>query len=153
VGTWLSAQPQLAARMLATGHELGNHTQHHADLKRMSTAQVHAEIRQCAEVLRSTTGSIGRWFRPSQTRHATDTIRTQAAKVGYTTCLSYDVDSLDYTDPPPAAIVETTLRAVRGGSIVSLHLGHEGTVRAMTPLLAALRRRGLSAVTVAGLMT
>ncbi|UQU67616.1 polysaccharide deacetylase family protein [Couchioplanes caeruleus] len=153
VGTWLAAQPQLAARILADGHELGNHTQHHGDLKQMSAAQVYAEIRACARVLESATGSIGRWFRPSQTRHATDTIRTQAAKAGYATCLSYDVDSLDHTDPPPATIIETTLGAVRGGSVVSLHLGHEGTVQAMEPLLAGLRRRGLRTVTVSELMT
>src|SRR4051812_8270386 len=30
VGTWLSAEPSLARRILRDGHELGNHTQHHA---------------------------------------------------------------------------------------------------------------------------
>jgi peptidoglycan/xylan/chitin deacetylase (PgdA/CDA1 family) len=152
VGTWLVAQPQLARRMLAAGHEIGNHTQHHGDLQRMSSAQVHDEIDQCARVLRSVTGSIGRWFRPSQTRHATDTIRAQAARVGYRTCLSYDVDSLDYTDPPPATIVDTTLRSVRGGSIVSLHLGHGGTVAAVPSLLAGLRRLRLTPVTMTELV-
>jgi peptidoglycan/xylan/chitin deacetylase (PgdA/CDA1 family) len=152
VGTWLAAEPQLARRMLAAGHEIGNHTQHHGDLQRMSPAQVHDEIDQCARVLRSVTGSIGRWFRPSQTRHATDTIRAQAARVGYRICLSYDVDSLDYTDPPPATIVDTTLRSVRGGSIVSLHLGHAGTVAAIAPLLAGLRRLQLIPVTMTELI-
>lgn len=152
VGTWLAAQPALAHRILAAGHELGNHTQHHADIKRMPPGQAHAEIDDCARTLRSLTGSIGRWFRPSQTQHANAMIKDQAGRVGYATCLSYDVDSLDYTDPGPAAVVANTLKAVGNGSIVSMHLGHAGTVTAMASLLRGLRARGLEPVTVSELL-
>jgi peptidoglycan/xylan/chitin deacetylase (PgdA/CDA1 family) len=152
VGTWLAAQPTLARRILADGHELGNHTQHHADIKRMSATRAHAEIDDCAQTLHTLTRSIGRWFRPSQTRYATTTIKKQAARVGYPTCLSYDVDSLDYTDPGPGAVVATTLKAVRNGSIISLHCGHAGTVAAIGPLLRGLHDRGLEPVTVSELI-
>jgi peptidoglycan/xylan/chitin deacetylase (PgdA/CDA1 family) len=153
VGTWLGAYPQLGQRILDAGHELGNHTLHHGDINRMPAHRIHAEIAGCAQVLRSVTGSIGRWFRPSQTQHASAVVRTAAAGVGYPTCLSYDVDSLDYTDPPPAAIVARTLAAVRPGSIVSLHFGHAATVAAMPALLDGLRQRGLTPVTMSELMT
>jgi peptidoglycan/xylan/chitin deacetylase (PgdA/CDA1 family) len=153
VGVWLRAWPELGRRIVDSGHELGNHTQNHRDINRLPAAQMHAEIADCAQVLRSVTGSIGRWFRPSQTRHATRPVQAAAARVGYGTCLSYDVDSLDYTDPPPAAIVSRTLAEVRPGSIVSLHFGHAGTVAAMPSLLKGLRERGLSAVTMTELMT
>ncbi|MDT5032768.1 MAG: hypothetical protein QOC94_2939 [Actinoplanes sp.] len=152
VGTWLAAQPALGRRILDDGHELGNHTQHHADIKRMSAAQARQEIDSCAQILRQVSGTIGPWFRPSQTQHATATIKAAAAHVGYRTCLSYDVDSLDYTDPGAAAVVATTLKTVRPGSIVSLHFGHPGTVSAMAPLLAGLRKKGLTPVTVTELL-
>jgi peptidoglycan/xylan/chitin deacetylase (PgdA/CDA1 family) len=32
VGVWLEQQPDLAKRILDVGHELGNHTQHHAGI-------------------------------------------------------------------------------------------------------------------------
>jgi len=153
VGTWLAAQPQLGRQIVAAGHELGNHTEHHADIKAMSEDAAYAEIASCAATLRTVTGSIGRWFRPSQTPHATATIEAAAARAGYPVCLSYDVDSLDYTDPGAGAIVSTTLAAVRPGSIVSLHFGHSGTVTAMPGLLAGLRARGLTPVTMTELMT
>jgi peptidoglycan/xylan/chitin deacetylase (PgdA/CDA1 family) len=152
VGTWLSAEPELARRILAAGHELGNHTQNHADIKRMSASQAHAEIAQCAQALTSLTGSIGRWFRPSQTQFATPIIKAQAAAVGYQTCLSYDVDSRDYTDPGAAAVVRNTLTAVRPGSIVSLHFGHDSTIAAMAALLGGLHERGLTPVTMSELV-
>jgi peptidoglycan/xylan/chitin deacetylase (PgdA/CDA1 family) len=152
VGSWLDAQPEVARMILDGGHELGNHTQNHADLSAMNPRAVHAEIAQCAERLRKLTGSIGHWFRPSQTPHANAVIRSQAAKVGYHSCLSYDVDSLDFQDPGPDAVVRNVLRGVRGGSIVSMHFGHPGTVTAMPALLAGLRKRGLRAVTVSTLL-
>jgi peptidoglycan/xylan/chitin deacetylase (PgdA/CDA1 family) len=39
VGTWLAASPDHARKVVAAGHELGNHTQHHADIKRMGAAE------------------------------------------------------------------------------------------------------------------
>ncbi|MFL6051877.1 MAG: polysaccharide deacetylase family protein [Actinoallomurus sp.] len=152
VGTWLDAHPEMARLILHGGHELGNHTQNHADISAMSPQAAHSEIDQCAERLRKLTGSIGAWFRPSQTPHANATIRIQAAKVGYHSCLSYDVDSLDFQDPGPDAVVHNVLRGVRPGSIISMHLGHPGTVTAMPALLDGLRTRGLRAVTVSTLL-
>jgi peptidoglycan/xylan/chitin deacetylase (PgdA/CDA1 family) len=102
--------------------------------------------------LRRITGSIGRWFRPSQTQHSTAAIRAQAARAGYATCLSYDVDSLDYTDPGAAAVVRTTVQGAQPGSIVSLHFGHTGTVEAIPELIAGLRARGLRPVTMTELV-
>ncbi|MGI5238936.1 polysaccharide deacetylase family protein [Dactylosporangium sp. CA-139066] len=153
VGVWLHQQPELARRVLADGHELGNHTLNHADIKAMNDDRAYAEIAGCAAALRDVSGSIGRWFRPSQTQRSTPRIRAQAARAGYATCLSYDIDSLDYTDPGADAIVRTTLQGVRNGSIVSLHFGHAGTVSAMPKLLAGLHDRGLRPVTATELLT
>ena len=80
VGTWLSEQPALARRILDGGHELGNHTQHHLAIAAMSAAQAFAEIDGCARTLRRLTGSIGTWFRPSQTQHSTALIRAEARR-------------------------------------------------------------------------
>jgi hypothetical protein len=61
-------------------------------------------------------------------------------RVGYPTCVPYDVDSLDYTDPGSPTLVRTTLRDVRPGSIVNLHSGHDGTLAAIGPILDGLRQ-------------
>jgi peptidoglycan/xylan/chitin deacetylase (PgdA/CDA1 family) len=79
-------------------------------------------------------------------------IRAAAAQAGYAQCLSYDVDSLDWTDPGPDAIVRAVLDRAKGGSIVSLHLGHSGTVAALPRLLDGLRQKRLTATTVGELV-
>ncbi|GAA5196575.1 hypothetical protein GCM10023322_65810 [Rugosimonospora acidiphila] len=153
VGSWLADQPQLAKRILDGGHELGNHTQNHEDLASMSASDAFAEINACAAVLRRLTGSIGTWFRPSMTQYSTATIRAQATRVGYATCLSYDLDSLDSTDPPAPTIVGAVSDSVRQGSIVSMHCGHAGTVTAIPAILDRLHGLGLRPVTMTELMS
>ncbi len=152
VGSWLRERPELARLVLDDGHELGNHTENHLAIATMSPAKAYAEINGCASELKRLTGSIGLWFRPSQTQYSTPTIRTQAAKVGYRTVLSYDLDSLDYTNPGGPAVVRNVLRAVRPGSIVSMHFGYQSTVAAMPALLDGLRRKGLKAVGMSDLI-
>jgi peptidoglycan/xylan/chitin deacetylase (PgdA/CDA1 family) len=153
VGTWLGQYPQIARRILRGGHNLGNHTMHHLDIKAMDAAGTYAEIAGCARRLDALTGSIGRWFRPSQTQYSTPLIEQQARKAGYQTCVSYDVDSLDYTDPGPDAIVSTVLGLTRPGSIISLHLGHSGTVTALPAIVRGLTGRGLRPVTLTELLS
>ena len=152
VGTWLEQYLQMAHRILHGGHDLGNHTMHHLDIAAMDAHGTYAEITECARRLRTLTGSIGRWFRPSQTHYATPLIERTARKVGYQTCVSYDVDSLDYTDPGPDAVVANVLGSVRRGSIVSMHLGHHGTVTAMPAILHGLAKRRLRPVTLTELL-
>jgi peptidoglycan/xylan/chitin deacetylase (PgdA/CDA1 family) len=152
VGTWLDAEPAMADRVLSGGHELGNHTQHHYPMRGLNAVSAHQEIVECGRTLRRLTGSQGRWFRASGTQHTTRIIRAAAAHAGYAQCLSYDVDSLDWTDPGPDAIVHAVLGNARGGSIISLHLGHRGTVAALPRLLDGLRGKGLRAATVGELV-
>ena len=151
VGRWLARYPQMAERVLYGGHELGNHTEHHLAIDRMSEDLAYAEIEQCAARLEKLTGSRGRWFRQSQGQYATPEVRAAAARAGYSTLLSYDLDPLDYRDPGSNTVVHNVLSRIRGGDVVSMHLGHPGTVSALPLILDGLRERGLRAVTASEL--
>ena len=151
VGTWLAANPAIAKQIKDSGHELGNHTWSHPVLRDLDRSRARPEIERCRDELQRLTGSPGRWFRQSGSQHSTPLIRALAGAAGYPVCLSYDIDSLDWTDPGPAAIV-TNVRAATAGSIVSMHLGHPGTLSALPAVLRSLRERGLRAVTVTELL-
>jgi len=152
VGQWLAGTPSLGPQILAAGHELGNHTWSHQQMPALSATEADDEIRRGAEALREATGSTGWWFRPSGTPHSTATIRAAAGRSGYRRCVSYDVDPRDYQDPGSSAVASRTLAMVRPGSIVSFHLGHAGTVKALPTVLAGLAAKGLAPVTLSRLL-
>jgi len=152
VGQWLTGAPSLGRQILAGGHELGNHTWSHQQMPSLSAGAAQDEIRRGADALHSATGATGWWFRPSGTPHSTATIRAAALRSGYQRCVSYDVDPQDYRDPGAAQVVSRTLAQVQPGSIVSLHLGHAGTVQALPQILAGLRVKKLLPVTLSRLL-
>ncbi|MFD5713591.1 polysaccharide deacetylase family protein [Streptomyces pharetrae] len=152
VGTWLDEHPALARRVLDGGHDLGNHTQHHVGVNDLPEREAYAEIADCAHRLTRLTGSIGTWFRPSRASRASPLVERLARRAGYPHVLSYDVDSLDFTEPGAAAVTRTVLDRIQPGSIVSLHFGYADTVAALPAVLEELDRRGLTAVTATELI-
>jgi len=153
VGQWLSATPSLGRDIVAAGHDLGNHTWSHQTMTRLTPAQAAQEVsdgaRAGADVLG---GSPGLLFRPSGTPTSTATIRAAALGSGYQRCISYDVDPEDYLDPGSQAVLTRTLAKVTAGSIVSLHLGHQGTIDALPGILLGLGAKRLAAVRLTELL-
>jgi peptidoglycan/xylan/chitin deacetylase (PgdA/CDA1 family) len=152
VGTWLASHPEMAQRVLQGKHDLGNHTMHHKPMRRLAAAEAHREVGDCAAVLRRTAGSPGRWFRASGTQQTTPVIRAAATAAGYATCVSYDVDGLDWKDPSAETVRRAVLGAVEPGSIVSLHLGHQVTIEALPAILVGLSAKRLKPVTLTELL-
>lgn len=152
VGRWLDDNPTIARRILDGGHELANHTYTHPVLTRLDAAAALDEIARCRDALDRHSGTPGRWFRPSGTPTPTTTITDAARRAGYTTIVGYDVDPHDYQDPGAALVTSRVESALHAGAIVSLHTGHVGTVDAFTPIVGAIRQRGLRPVTVSELL-
>lgn len=152
VGTWLADNPQIGREILAAGHEIGNHTLSHLDINSLPEDQMRTEVVGCRDILQRTTGMPGSYFRQSQSQTANSALLAIAGQAGYRTCLSYNVDSMDFTDPGAHA-VRANVAAAGPGAIVSMHLGHSGTVTALPDVLDDLKRRGLVAVTVTKLLS
>jgi peptidoglycan/xylan/chitin deacetylase (PgdA/CDA1 family) len=156
VGEWLEANPDMAARIAAGGHEFANHTYSHPTFGDLSPDAMRDEIVRCRDVLTRLIGAPGRFFRPSGTDDGTtapgEQVLDAATQAGYGTVLGYDVDPLDYDDPGADVVVQRTLAAVAAGSIVSLHFGHSGTVEAMPAILDGIAQKGLKAGTASALL-
>jgi len=150
VGQWLQQYPDVPKMISDYGHELGNHTWSHPDLAMMDEAEVRVEIERCRDRIAAATGGPGAFFRPSAAQHATDMVLRGAAAAGYPRVLSYDVDSRDFTDPGAAAIRRNVATGA-AGSVVSMHLGHPGTLAALSGVLDDLAARGLRPVTASRL--
>ncbi|HEX4015557.1 MAG TPA: polysaccharide deacetylase family protein [Frankiaceae bacterium] len=152
VGNWLAVNQALGKRILASGHGLANHTYTHPDLSVLSETGVEQEFAKARDVLVQISGSNGLYARPSQMNRSTPQVRAAAAAAGYQTVVAFDVDPSDYLDPGASLVISRTLAGVQRGSIVSMHLGHAGTVQALPAILDGLAARDLTPVTVQTLL-
>jgi peptidoglycan/xylan/chitin deacetylase (PgdA/CDA1 family) len=151
VGTWLAASPDGIRMFHDSGHDVGNHTWSHGVMTDMSATTVLSEIERCRDKLAQLVGTPGSFFRQSDAQRADQVELVQAGVAGYPRVLSYDVDGLDWKDPSPM-VIRRAVATATAGSIVSLHLGHQGTVVALPGILTDLAARGLRPVTATDLL-
>lgn len=152
VGVWLNANPSIGREIVDAGHELGNHTYSHKTMTLLTLKEAKVEVAKGKEAVIKAVGTPGKWFRPSGTLKSNSIIRAAAGASGYSNCLVYDVDSLDYTNPSAKAIVANCMKTVQHGSIIGMHFGHAHTVAALPLLIQALHARNLTPVTVSHLL-
>lgn len=152
VGVWLNANPSMGHEIVDAGNELGNHTYSHKTMTLLTLKEAKVEVAKGKAAVTKAVGDSGKWFRPSGTLKSNSIIRAAAGASGYSNCLSYDVDSLDYTDPSAQAIVAKCLKSVQNGSIIGMHFGHAHTVTALPLLINALHARNLTPVTISSLL-
>lgn len=152
VGSWVVEQPQWAKRIIAEGHDLGNHTMTHPAMIHLKSARANSEISLCTRAIRAAVGEDPKWFRPSGTPVSNSIIRAAANANGFNQCITYNVDSLDYTDPATSVVINSVLDVVKGGDIISLHLGHAVTTKALPAIIEGIAAKKLSMTTISGLL-
>jgi len=64
IGDFVRREPALAREVLAAGHTVGNHTQHHLWLPAHSARTIHEELRACNEAIEDVLGVKATLFRP-----------------------------------------------------------------------------------------
>ena len=167
-GWSLAGYPEVWARAVAEGHELGNHTFSHSGVGGMSPAEVQEEVVAWEEAVAEAVGAPyrARWFRPPYGDGFADgtgprATREALAELGYSTAL-WDVETyfaLSSPSGPQAGGAEPTaddvarhvLSTAGPGSVVLLHFGPLD-VGALPTIIDGLRARGLEPVTMTGLI-
>jgi peptidoglycan/xylan/chitin deacetylase (PgdA/CDA1 family) len=140
-----------AARADASLGAVGNHTWSHPHLPLLPRRAVWRQLAWTQSLIKGTTGSKPRIFRApyEQRSPMTDAV---ARSLGLLQVL-WSVDSGDDAkNAQVRQVVRTVVAGLQPGAIILLHDIHPWTVRALPQILAAIRLRGLRAVTVPELL-
>jgi peptidoglycan-N-acetylglucosamine deacetylase len=153
VGYQLPSFGALVQREVDLGLTVGDHTQDHANLTRLSPRDQRGQIVDDARAIGSYGAPYPRLFRPPYGAYD----RVTHVLLGRQRMLSvlWSVDSEDYTRPGVEAIVRNVVGAVRPGSIVLMHDGggdRSQTVAAIPRIVRELRRAGYRFVSVPHLL-
>ncbi|WP_353112750.1 polysaccharide deacetylase family protein [Microbacterium sp.] len=149
LGAQVQAHPQLVAREVKEGHEVGSHSWSHPQLTSLTPTAVREEVEKAGAAILNATGVKPVLFRPPYgARNAmVDGILKDA---GYAEAL-WSVDTLDWKTRDAAKTVEAAAKA-KPGAIVLMHDIHATTVDAVPGVIAALRAKGYVFVTVSELV-
>jgi peptidoglycan-N-acetylglucosamine deacetylase len=138
---------------LRHGFEVGDHTQNHASLIRLSRAGQYAQIHAAAAQMKRLGAPFPDLFRPPYGAFNAQTFAT-LHRLGMLMVL-WSIDPGDWRRPGTNAIVSGVLSAARPGGIIELHDGggdRSQTVAALPKVIDGLRRRHYQLVTVGQLL-
>lgn len=147
VGRQIPGSEETLRRMLAEGHEIGDHTTDHVELPGYS------QIAGTRSRIRAATHFEPCTFRPPGGAVSSAVISTAGA-LGMTT-VNWDVDPFDWRNPGSGAVYSRVVEATRSGSIVVMHDGggpRGGTLAALPRIVDTLRARGYRFATVSELL-
>lgn len=159
IGRHLDAHPELAARIEAEGHELGNHSYDHSRMLIFARPPaMQAEILKGAEAIARVTGRQKLpLYRPPVGLKNPPLARV-AERLGLK-IIAWSLHSRDTRMDDPQAIAERVLSRVKPGDIILMHDGHDlpggsrpATAEALRRILQGLREKGLESVTVGELL-
>lgn len=148
LGQAAHAHPHLLKRIIMEGHEIGNHSFNHDYQQR----RLVEEIKLTDQEVFVSTGTHTYFYRPpggSLSKNQLETVK----KNGHTVVL-WSVDSKDWRNPGVKQIVDNVNKNVFPGAIILLHDGgyqRTQTVKALGPIIDALRERGYRLTTLSGL--
>jgi peptidoglycan/xylan/chitin deacetylase (PgdA/CDA1 family) len=139
IGRNAAAHPEIVRAAVRAGHQIGNHTYDHPDLRTLSSAQVADELRRTNAVLTPLVGHVALFRSPYGLSSAQ--IRGAASGLGLSEVL-WTVDSKDFAAKSVDQIVDRSGGLADGG-VLLLHDGDELTVQALPRIINAYHERGM----------
>ena len=149
VGTQVRRRPELIRRMLAEGHEVGNHSYSHTALRKQSPESQQADLMKLDVMLRGL-GATPRFVRPPFGFYDHNTINVVQEMDGH--IVMWTVDSQDWRNYSDLDDVMSNMQLPYRGApmrgVFLFHDTHRPTVERMPEILDALTASGCRFVTL-----
>jgi peptidoglycan/xylan/chitin deacetylase (PgdA/CDA1 family) len=149
LGKLVDEHPKLAARIVAEGHEIGNHTYNHRYLPLTRSRTVAAELAATDRAIERATGITPTLARPPYGGRSPSNVRVFARLAKR--LVLWDVNSYDWKGHSADEVARRVVDEARPGSIILMHearTGGETTIEAVRTLVPVLRADGFDFVTV-----
>ena len=154
--------PGLVKRIVAEGHEIGNHTYTHANLTKISRTRMRLELDATQRLIESLTGRSTTLFRPPYNADSTPSRLeelvplkfAESDEMGYTVVLE-KIDPQDWSRPGANVILQRVKEQRKDGNIILLHDAggdRSQTVEALPKIIDWLEARGDEVVPIGELL-
>lgn len=148
VGDWMRKYPDAVKAIHQQGHDLGNHSDKHPHVNKLSKEDVVKDIRLAHNTIKELTGEDSYLYRGPYGEY-NDTVLDAAKECGYFT-IQWDVDSLDWKEYGRQALIDKVLKHknLAPGSIILLHNSTKYTKDALEEIILGLKAKGYEIIPV-----
>ncbi|MBX9742414.1 MAG: polysaccharide deacetylase family protein [Chthoniobacterales bacterium] len=151
IGENAASHPEILARAVAEGHEIGNHTWDHPQLTKLSDVRIQEEVNKTSEVILQATGKKPLLLRPPYGAINARVSHLVVDEDGMKMVL-WSVDPMDWKRPGSAVVAQRLIAGAKPGAIMLAHDIHPGTIEAIPTVIDALLAKGYHFVTVSELI-
>ncbi|MBM4763918.1 polysaccharide deacetylase family protein [Bacillus sp. B15-48] len=149
-GRWVKNHPELAKMIVEAGHEVGNHSFSHPDMKSLSSGRIHEEIKRTNEVIEATTGKRPHWFAPPSGSYKEEVAKVAAVhRLG---TVMWSVDTIDWQKPSPEVLTQRVTSKLHNGAMILMH-PTDSTTKALNGLITEIKARDLQIGPVSELLS
>lgn len=160
IGEHVEQYPEIARRVAAEGHEIGNHSYDHHVLIYYKMDELEKEIKDTERIIKNITGKTTVYFRPPKA-WLTKEEKKKLKEMGYEIIL-WSLNSKDWVTFDDKYMIKYLVKNIRPGDIVLFHdsggvFKTEGgnrqeTVLTISRIAEKLREKGYNFVTVSELL-
>lgn len=144
-GSWARGNSELLNKIVARGHEIGNHGYSHLDHARLGREAGIREIKKAEKVIYETCKVKTTLFAPPSGA-VNETVVSSAREIGYETVM-WTRDTIDWRDKDAQKVIKRAVNGLTSGDFVLMHpTAH--TLEALPSILAEIKEKNLTAVTV-----
>lgn len=151
IGQNVDRYPGIVRRIVAEGHEIGNHTYTHRKLTALGDSAVRTEMQRTEDAIVRAAGVKPRTMRPPYGALAQRQRELIFSDFNYPTIL-WSIDPRDWQRPGPSVVTSRIVGKVHNGAIILAHDLHAPTVDAMPRTFDGLLSKGYQFVTVSQLL-
>ena len=157
LGLHAEKYPDVIKRIVEEGHEIGNHSYSHLDMKKSTKKLIKSELERTQNIVYSITNKKPNVFRPPYGNYNEDVIDVANMTNLYVILWTYYQDSKDWSNPGVEVIVNTTLSNIQNGDIILFHdyiyKKESHTVDALKVIIPDLINEGFSFATISELIS
>lgn len=146
-GRWAKNNPDLVKMIEEGGHEIGNHSYSHPEMKSLSAEASKVEMQKTNEIIEAVTKTKvkPRWFAPPSGSYRDETVKI-ADSLGMGTIM-WSVDTIDWQKPSPEVLTTRVLSKIHPGAFVLMH-PTASSAKSLETLIKEIRKKNLHIVTV-----
>jgi len=150
VGDWIDKNPEAVKKIHEAGHEIGNHSNTHPHVTKLTYEQNLQEIEKCSQKIEQLTGKKPTLYRAPYGEYNEDTVNASFQNGYY--AIQWNKDTLDYQALTGEQMWKRIGENLQNGDIILSHNGTAHTSDSLDMLIKNIKEKGFEIVKVSDLI-